>query len=205
LKQRLSFKVKLFSKAAKNSELKEAFMTDIEIVGQVISVIAMTCIIFSFQQKKQSYLITLQLVGGALFSVSYFMLGAVVGGVLNVVATVRAVIFLFSKKLKTSHPVWLVGFIGLYAVLYALTFTLFGVEPTPIAFVVELLPIVGMIASTVGFVLNNSKAVRRLGLVSSPAWLTYNLYYRSAGAVICEVISLISIFVGMYRHDRKPR
>jgi hypothetical protein len=112
---------------------------------------------------------------------------------------------LFSAKLKTSHPVWLVGFIGLYAVLYVLTFTLLGVEPTPIAFVVELLPIVGMIASTVGFVLANSKAVRRLGLVSSPAWLTYNLYYRSAGAVICEVISLISIFVGMYRHDRKPR
>ena len=173
-------------------------MIEIETAGQIISIVAMVCIIFSFQQKKQSYLIAMQLVGGALFSVSYFMLGAVVGGVLNVVETVKAVIFLFSAKLKTSHPAWLCGFIGLYILLYALTFTVFGVEPTPIAFV-------GMIASTIGFVLASSKAVRRLGLVSSPAWLTYNIYYRSVGAVICEVISLFSIFVGMYRHDRRAK
>ena len=178
-------------------------MIDIETAGQIISIVAMVCIIFSFQQKKQSYLIAMQIVGGARFSASYFMLGAVVGGVLNVVAAVRAVIFLFSAKLKTSHPAWLCGFIGLYILLYALTFTVFGVEPTPIAFVVELLPIIGMTASTIGFVLASSKAVRRLGLVSSPAWLTYNIYYRSVGAVICEVISLFSIFIGMYRHDRK--
>ena len=180
-------------------------MIDIETAGQAISIVAMVCNILSFQQKRQSYLITLQLIGGVLFAASFFMLGAVVGGILNIVGTVRAVIFLLEKKLHTSHPAWLVGFIVLYAVLYVLSFTVFGVEPTLISFVIELLPIIGMTASTIGFMRANSRAVRRLGLISSPAWLTYNIYYTSSGAIICEVISLCSIFIGMYRHDRKTK
>ena len=180
-------------------------MTEIEILGQIISIVAMVCNVISFQQKKQSRLIFLQLLGGALFCISYFMLGAVVGGILNIVAAARAVIFLFPKEMHTSHPLWLYGFCGVYVTLYVLSFAVFGVEPTGIAFVIELLPVIGMTASTIGFRLANSKAVRRLGLISSPAWLTYNIYYASLGATVCEIISLVSIFIGMYRHDRKPR
>ena len=183
----------------------EAFMTEIEIVGQIISIAAMACNIISFQQKKQSRLIFLQLLGGALFCISYFMLGAVVGGILNIVAAARAIIFLFPKQMHTSHVGWLYGFCAVYIALYVLSFTTFGIKPTWIAFVIELLPVIGMTASTIGFRLANSKAVRRLGLVSSPAWLTYNVYYASLGATVCEIVSLASILIGMYRHDRKEK
>ena len=178
-------------------------MSPIEIIGQAISIVAMACNILSFQQKRQSVLITLQLLGGALFSVSFFMLGATVGGILNIVAAVRAVIFLFERRLRATHPAWLCGFIAIYVALYVLTFTAFGKEPTAVNLIIEILPIVGMTASSIGYMLASSRAVRRLGLMSSPAWLTYNIYYASVGAIICEVISLGSIFLGMYRHDRK--
>ena len=178
-------------------------MSPIEIIGQAISIVAMACNILSFQQKRQSVLITLQLLGGALFSVSFFMLGATVGGILNIVAAVRAVIFLFERRLRATHPAWLCGFIAIYVALYVLTFTAFGKEPTAVNLIIEILPIVGMTASSIGYMLASSRAVRRLGLISSPAWLTYNIYYASVGAIICEVISLGSIFLGMYRHDRK--
>lgn len=180
-------------------------MSKIEIAGQVISIIAMTCNIFSYQQKKQSRLIAMQLFGGSLFAISYFLLGAVVGGLLNVVAAIRAVIYLFSDKLHASHPAWFWSFTCVYASFYVLSFTVFGVKPTPVALIMEILPVIGMTASHIGFRLANSKSVRRLGLISSPAWLTYNIYYKSSGAIICEVISLVSIFVGMYRHDFKHK
>ena len=180
-------------------------MTPIEIIGQAIGIVAMACNIISFQQKRQSYLIALQMMGGALFSISFFMLGATVGGILNIVAAMRAVIFLFERRLRATHPAWLCGFIALYVALYVLTFTVFGKEPTPANLIIEVLPIVGMTASSIGYMLASSRAVRRLGLVSSPAWLTYNICYVSVGAIICEVISLGSIFIGMYRHDRKSK
>ena len=154
-------------------------MTNTEIAGQIISIAAMTCNILSYQQKKQRNLIVCQLLGSILFGSSYFLLGATVGGLLNVVATVRAVLFLFEKKLHTSHPAWLCGFIGGYLVFYVLSFTTFGVSPRPISFVIEFLPVIGMTALSIGFMLGNSKKMRRLGLISSPAWLIYNIYYTS--------------------------
>ena len=178
-------------------------MKPLEIAGQIISLFAMACNILSYQQKKQSRLIFLQLFGGALFSVSFFLLGATIGGILNLIATVRAVLFLFPEKLHTKHPAWLAGFIATYIAVYVLSFTTFGIEPSPIAFAIEVLPIIGMTALSIGFMLGDSRRMRRLGLISSPAWLIYNIYYASSGAIVCEIISLASILLGMYRHDRK--
>lgn len=180
-------------------------MTPFEIAGQVISVFAMAANIISYQQKKQSHLIICQLAGGILFSISFFLLGATVGGLLNLVAAVRAVIFIFADKLNASHPAWLGGFVALYIAFYILSFTAFGTEPTAINFVMEILPVIGMTALSVGFMLKDSGKMRIVGLISSPAWLIYNIYYFSVGAIICEAISLVSIFIGMYRHDRRER
>ena len=180
-------------------------MTPIEIAGQAVSIAAMACNILSYQQKKQSHLIVCQLLGGALFAISYFLLGATIGGLLNILATTRAVLFLFEKKTHASHPAWLCAFIACYVTFYVLTFTVFGAEPSPIRFAIELLPVIGMTAISVAFMLGNSRTTRRLSLISSPAWLIYNIYCTSVGAIICEVISLISIIIGMYRHDRKAK
>ena len=180
-------------------------MTPLEIAGQIISILAMACNILSYQQKNQRVLIAYQLLGGALFATSYFMLGAMVGGLMNIVAVIRAVIFIFRDKFNAGHPAWLYGFVACYIAFYVLTFTVFGVEPTPLALVFELLPVVGMTALSVAFMRDDSAAVRRLGLVSSPAWLIYNIYHLSAGAIICEAISLVSIIIGMIRHDREGK
>lgn len=180
-------------------------MTGAEIAGQIVSIFAMGCNIISYQQKKQSHLVVCQLSGAVLFSVSFFLLGATVGGLLNLVAAIRAVIFLFSEKLRASHAAWLFGFIACYLVFYALTFTVFGVEPRLTTLIIEALPVIGMTALSVGFMRGDSGAMRRMGLISSPAWLIYNIYYFSVGAIICETISLVSIFVGMLRHDRAEK
>ena len=178
-------------------------MTPYEIAGQIISILAMACNIISYQQKDQKRLILCQLSGGTLFAISFFLLGATVGGLLNVVAVIRAVIFLFPKKLNASHPAWLFGFIGCYVLFYVLTFTVFGTEPNPSALLIEILPVIGMTALSIGFMFAESKKVRLFGLISSPAWLIYNIYYLSIGAILCEAFSLGSIFIGMLRHDKK--
>ena len=178
-------------------------MPPAQIAGQLISIAAMACNILSYQQKKQSRLVACQLIGGVLFSISFFLLGATVGGLLNLVAAIRAIIFLFPEKTHAKHPAWLCGFIACYVVFYVLSFTVFGTEPTPLNFAIELLPVMGMTALSIGFMLGDSRRMRRLGLISSPAWLIYNIYYASSGAIVCEIISLASILIGIYRHDRK--
>ena len=178
-------------------------MTPYEIAGQILSIAAMACNIISYQQKEQKRLILCQLLGGALFSLSFFLLGATVGALLNLVAFLRALMFLFAKRMNARHPAWLFVYVACYLSFYVLSFTVFGTEPTPAALAIELLPVIGMTALSVGFMLEDSAKVRRLGLISSPAWLIYNIYYVSFGAIVCETLSLISILVGMLRHDKK--
>lgn len=178
-------------------------MTTTEIIAQIVGIFAMLFNILSYQGKKQKTVIAMQLFGAGLFAINYLMLGATVGGVLNIIGTVRAIVFLFKDKLKTDRLPWLIAFVVSFVAVYILNFTLFGKEPTVFNLTVEILPVIGMVALTVGYRLKNAADVRKCGLVSSPSWLIYNIVVGSWGAIICEVFTLISIVVGMLRHDKK--
>lgn len=171
-------------------------------IAQIIGLLAMAFNILSYQQKTRNRAIAFQLCGGALFAVNFFLLGAIVGSILNVIAAIRAIVFLNKEKLKADHPVWLIGFVVSYLISYALTFTVFSKDLTFTNLIIEFLPVVGMTATTISFRLSDAKAIRRYGLISSPSWLVYNIANFSIGAICCEVLSLCSILIGMFRLDR---
>lgn len=177
-------------------------MNKTELLAQAIGIVAMAFNILSYQGKKQRTVIAMQLFGSALFAANYLMLGATIGGILNILALVRAIVFLFKDQLKTDHPLWMIGFVLSYITIYVLNFTVFGKEPTVYHFLIELLPVIGMVALTVGYRLKRAADVRKCGLISSPSWLIYNITVGSWGAIICEILALISIIVGMFRHDK---
>ncbi len=180
-------------------------MKPIEIIAQSVGILAMAMNIMSYQQKKQKGIIAFQLCGGFLFTINYLLLGAMVGSLLNLIAVIRAVVYLNKEKLKSNRWPWFFGFLATYLAVYVLSFTVFGKPVTPLNLFVEVLPVVGMVASNLGFMAKDGKAVRRFSLVSSPSWLVYNVFAFSVGAIICEVLSLVSILIGMFRHDRKKQ
>ena len=180
-------------------------MTLYDIIAQAFGILAMACNIFSFQRKTSNGVIFCQMFGGALFSVSFFMLGATVGGILNAVAAFRAIIYMNEEKLHASHIAWLIFFEILFVASYILTFTVFGKAFTPANALLELLPVIGMTASTISFRLQSAKAIRRFGLISSPSWLVYNIVNFAIGAIVCETLSIVSIIIGMFRYDIKRK
>ena len=99
----------------------------------------------------------------------------------------------------------MIGFIAVFALMYPVTFLLFDKEPTVKNLILELLPVIGMCAGTIGYHMKEAKHVRRLALIGSPCWLIYNVFTGSIGGILCEVISLISVFVGMLRYDVKHK
>ena len=180
-------------------------MTTTQIIAQVIGIFAMVFNLLSYQQKTRNKAIIFQLFGTTLFTVNFLMLGAMVGGLLNLVGAVRAIIFINKEKLRADHIAWQIGFVIVYFASYILTFTVFGKEPTPFNFIIEFLPLVGMIATTISYRFTDAKAIRRFGLISSPAWLVYNIANVAVGAILCEVLSLGSIIIGIIRLDRKDK
>lgn len=180
-------------------------MTPSEIVAQIIGIFAMAFNILSYQQKKQRTVIVFQLFGTALFTVNFFMIEAYMGALLNFIGVIRALVFMHKEKLKADNVFWLIGFLVTYAVAYVLTFTVFGKPFTMDNAFLELLPIIGMTATTLAYRSKDAKTTRKLSLINSPSWLIYNIACFSIGAICCEVLSLVSIVVGMLRLDKKEK
>lgn len=180
-------------------------MDTIEITAQIIGLVAMFFNLFSYQQKTRKGAIICQLFGTILFTINFFMLGATVGAIMNFIGALRAVIFINKEKLKADHIGWFIGFTVIYIASYVLTFTVLDKQPTAVNFVLEFLPVIGMVATTHSYRLTDAKAIRKFGLISSPVWLIYNIANFSVGAIICEVLSLASIIIGIVRLDRKKQ
>lgn len=180
-------------------------MTPYEIVAQAIGIVAMIFNILMFQNKTGKGAIAFQLIGASLFTFSYFMLGATVGALMNIIAVVRNLVFLFRERLRADHPLWLAAFIAMYLGAYVLTFTVFGKEWTLASGVLEFLPVVAMTVATVSYRHTDAAVIRRYGLVVSPTWLVYNAANVAIGAIVCESLSVASIVIGMLRLDREAK
>lgn len=180
-------------------------MTAVEIIAQIIGIVAMLVSFLSFQQKERKTVIIFQIASTTLFAINFFMLGAIVGALLNVVAAIRSVVFMDKAKSKGDHPAWLCAFFFVYILSYVATFTVFDKEPTAINLVIEVLPVIGMVLTTIGFRQNDAKAIRKYCLLNAPLWLVYNIYNMSIGAIIGESVNIISIVIGTLRHDIKRR
>lgn len=180
-------------------------MEHLQIIAQVISVIAMTLNILSYQNKKQRNIFIFQMIGASFFAVSFFMLGAVTGAILNMIGIARAFVFTNKERLKADRPIWLILFSLTFIGSYVLTFAVFGKEMNLYNLAVELLPVAGMVITTVSFQKKDARSVRVFGLFNSPLWLIYNIINFSVGAICCEIISFISIIVAYARFDTKKK
>lgn len=173
-----------------------------ELAVQAIGILGMVFCGLSFQQKKQRSIILFQMVGAVFFSAHYFLLGAVVGGMLNVVAILRALVYSNPERTHAKSYWWVALFTVGYLASYLLSFTVFGKAPTLPNLMVELLPVIAMVIATVSFRLA-ARYVRLLGLLASPLWLAYNLIGFSVGGILCESMNLVSILIGICRLDVK--
>ena len=179
------------------------------LIGQAVGVIALIFAIISFQQKTQKKIVFIQLISSTLFSVHFYLLGAYVGCLLNIIGIFRAAIFMNKDKKWAKNKFWLWFFIAVSVLagvttmdgdLNLLTWNIdFGAIHTYFAF----LPMIGMILTSVAFWVENAKTVRRISFPSSPCWMIYNAYNRSWAGVATEMFVMCSIIIGMIRYDRR--
>lgn len=178
-----------------------------QIIAQIISIVGMLMGVLSYQQKGKARILFFQLLGSALFVVHFYMIGAYMGAILNFVAIIRALIFIFEDKIHAEHPAWTVGFILIYILSYVAIFTIpnekIHVEPTVKNLILEVLPVIAMTVTTIAFRHKDEKILRRVAFISSPLWLTYNSINFSSGGIIGEALNLSSAVVGTIRLDRK--
>lgn len=182
-------------------------MEPIKIVAQVFGILGMIANFVSYQQKQQKRAIACLFFAAVLFAINYLLLGedAYAGALLNGIGAIRAIVFINGEKLKSEHPAWLIGFIMAFATVYPLIFLAFDREPTTKNLIIEVLPVAGMILSTISFRMKKAKYIRRFGMFSSPMWLVYNIFCFSIGGIVSEIFNLASIIIGTIRFDIRKK
>ena len=171
--------------------------------AQALGILGMAMNVISYQAKKQKGIIAFQFFGSLLFAINMFMLEKPMGGLINVVGIARALVYMNKDKIKHIN-LWTSVLFALYIASYVATFAVLRTEPTTRNLLVELLPLIGMMATNIGFIMKNPKNVRCSVFVSAPAWLLYNCFGEPAiGGILCECFGIASAVTALIRHDLK--
>ena len=167
-------------------------MQPIEIIGQVISVIAVL-ITFLTYQMRTSRAIMITLSAATIVScIAYAMLGGTTALWLNLVGIIRNFCYSVERKNK-------IVYISL-PILLALIMTVMSV------FLWEgyhsLFFVVGLALNTLAMGYFNPQNLRKSILLTSSLILIYNLFIPSIGGTINEIVAISSAVVGLIRYRK---
>lgn len=186
-------------------------MTTLEIITQIVGIIAMALVVISFQMKTPNVLLTFTTIGNVVWTIHFYLTGLTTGSFMgfymNLISIVRSFfLVLRSKKYKWAQSnLWFLAFSLVFAGFYVLDFTVFGTEPTTKNFILEVLPVIACITGTISLGMKSAKLIRFTYYTSSPFWLVYDAFVHSIGGVLTEVFTLCSITVAIIRLDIKKK
>lgn len=164
-----------------------------ELIGQLLGILSalMTCL--SYQANTKRRILILQCVSIVFMCISYCLLGATSGFVLNVVCLFRNIVFYFQKE--TSRYQLTVGIIFAVGIGMCGAFSWQGL--------ISLLMIVALVINTVILSLGKAQILRWSILLTSTLILIYNIAMFSIGGMLNESIAILSSIVGLIRFHKK--
>jgi hypothetical protein len=165
-----------------------------ELIGQIVGIIAMFMNIIAVQFKKPRQLFICRLIGGCLWSLNFLLLGSPTGAIMNLIDVVRS-IFLLRKETSTKTFLWITLAMFTVAGLLTMDYSL------SLLMVIDILIIISQLVDTAGMWTNNIKVIRRCQLFAiSPVWLIHNIAVFSIGGILTESFTIVSTLIAMYRY-----
>ena len=165
-----------------------------EILAQILGLLATGFILVAYQFRANRTLFILQMISAAFFALNMLLLGAYGGFVLNLLAALRGVILSLPKGKGITKPMfWAV--IAATVVGYGILYWQ-GLMPRWIDF---LLPLQFMVGTAFCWK-QDGRALRMAQLaVMSPVCLVYNCTVFSLGGILTECFNMVSIVVSLIR------
>ncbi len=167
-------------------------MQPIEIIGQIISLVAVILSFVTYQMKSKQGIVVMLSIATGISCIAYALLGGTVALVLNLVSIVRNICYYHSdKKILSSKavPVILALIMGVLSI--------FTWEGAHSAFFV-----VGLILNTLAMGYFNAQNLRRSILLTSSLILIYNLFIPSIGGTVNEMVAITSAVIGLIRYRK---
>lgn len=160
-----------------------------EIIGQILGVIAMLVSFIIYQQSSRRQMVFWKLVTDVLWATHFFLIGGLTGALTTAMSIFREIVFYNKDKKWGKSPLWAGTFLLAFAVAAALTWKN--------AF--SLLPSCASIIATLAYWQNDQRRVKILLVPTAVCMFVYNLYNCSYAGVTNEVITMISLLIYFIR------
>lgn len=165
------------------------------VVPQIIGLLAVAILLLSYQQKKRSGIILLNVISRCLYITQYLMLGAFSGAVMDVLGAVASVIAgkkhsAFVKKHLKAVVALVFGAIGAVGLAMALGSN----NPR------DFFSLGAVLLQITALWLTREKNIRIVSLTAVPLWFVYNVSSHALGACVGDLLSGCSIVLAMIRY-----
>ncbi len=193
-------------------------MSTIEIIAQVIGVIAILANIYAVQKNTHFKIMFYKTAGSLLFALQYFLLGAYTGMAMDIIGSARNIVFAERVKKKKSTTPYIIFFAILTFILGGITILLswqksidnmnkwsqlFSIKLL-LVILMSILSIFAKIISCISYGIDSPHIIRILNLVSSVCWIFYNFTFWSITGVLNEILVISSIIIAEFRFKNKP-
>lgn len=158
------------------------------VAAQILGFIAFLISLYAYQKVNKKDILLCMVISNIINLVHYLMLGAYSGCITKVIAIFRDIFIVLKEKNKRlSSVLFLIIFILIYTLVSIYTFTN----------ILSLFPLVAAIIYIIPTWLGDSKTVKKTALFCYVLWLIYNIYVLSIAGVIANIISIVSIIIGL--------
>lgn len=184
-----------------------------DILIQVIGFVGIALNILSVQFNKHWKIMLLKTLGSLTFVIQYILLGAWVGMVMDLIGSIRNIVFTLNVKNNKPNKWWVVFFsiITLVAGVLTIIFTWdksIGYASRwsndqnvvlTIAISISIISIIAKLLTTIAYGFKSPHLIRMINLPSNACWVVYNVVAFSIAGVINDLMCLISIIIAEIR------
>ena len=157
-------------------------------IAQLIGFISLAGSLFTCALTKRKHILLVKLICDLSASINLLMLGAIVGGAICGINTVRSVVFYYKGQKKfASHVLIPIAFIVITIGCSLLDWN--GLY--------SLLPSIGSVFAIIGFWQKDPRVIKLFNLPCVTLWLIYNVLSGSIANSIANAISIATIIVSL--------
>lgn len=166
------------------------------IVAPIFGILVIIANVLSMQMKHKKHMIIMFMLAN-LFSVfNFILLQSYSGATICFFAIIQIFINYFFERKDKEVPKIVIGtYIIISIIIGVITFKNY----------IDILPIISSILYTLSIIQKQEKNIRRILLINSVSWTTYEFISMAYTAGISDALMVISTLIGMYRFDYKTK
>ena len=166
------------------------------LIAQLFGLLGVVFYLLSFQQKRRSGIVFVNIVSRVFYVLQYFLLRAFDGVAMDFLGLISSLCAGFALRLSPRKRFLLfsavnVSIIVVGLLLYKDVFSLFAIAAT--------------VLEGAALWLRREKLIRLLTLVSAPLWLIYNVSNLAFGSALGNALAMVSIVIALARFDLKKQ